>query len=208
MTNRVTRIVYNEDITGQKFNMLTAIKFSHKDKSRNHYWLVSCECGKEKIITRGSLRSGNSRSCGCYQLEKVTTHGLTKTSEYETWGCMKQRCLNPNVAAYKNYGGRGIKICDRWLNSFPNFLEDMRNKPTSKHSIDRIDNDGDYEPSNCRWSTKLEQANNKRTSINITFKNETKTLAQWCQLLKLNYNMAKWYYRKGLPLQKIVDKIS
>ena len=107
------------------------------------------------------------------------THGMTKTPEYCTWNQIKQRCFNPNNKNYLDYGGRGISVCDRWKNSFENFLADMKLKPTPKHSIDRIDNDGDYCPENCRWSTNVEQANNKRTNRLITIENETLTMAQW-----------------------------
>ena len=108
-----------------------------------------------------------------------TTHGMSKTPEYQAWHNMKRRCFNPNHKQYSDYGGRGIKICDRWRNSFENFLADMKLKPTPKHSIDRIDNDGDYCLENCRWSTKADQENNKSTNRLITIACVTLTIAQW-----------------------------
>jgi len=107
------------------------------------------------------------------------THGMSKTPEHRAWRAMKNRCFNPNNKNYSDYGGRGIKVCDRWLNSFENFLADMKSRPTAKHSIDRIDNDGDYSPKNCKWSTKAEQDNNRRSNRLITIGCVTLTIAQW-----------------------------
>lgn len=197
------------DITGQKFNRLTAVRFSHKGKWGKQHWLYACECGKVKVTTKGDVTRGKTRSCGCYQVEKITKHGFggrKPTSEYNTWQGMKKRCLNPNNPGYKYYGGRGIKVCDRWKDSFPNFLEDMGNKPTKEHSIDRIDNNKGYSKANCKWSTILEQANNMSKNIRITHKNETKTVMQWSGILGLNYRKTKYHYHKGLSLQEIIDK--
>jgi len=109
-----------------------------------------------------------------------TTHGMSKTPEYKAWYNMKDRCFNPNHKCYSDYGGRGIKICDRWKNSFQNFFLDMGSRPTAKHSLDRIDNNADYSPENCRWATKAEQENNKRTNKPlITIGNKTYTIVQW-----------------------------
>jgi len=107
------------------------------------------------------------------------THGMAGTSEYISWANMKARCFNPNYKHYSNWGGRGITVCDRWLNSFENFLADIGLKPTSKHSLDRIDNDGDYFPENCKWSTRVEQQNNRRYNHLITIGCVTLTIAQW-----------------------------
>ena len=108
-----------------------------------------------------------------------TTHGMSRTPEYQAWKNMKKRCFNPNTKQYSDWGGRGITVCDRWKNSFENFFADMGLKPTAKHSIDRIDNDGDYCPENCRWATNAEQQNNQRTKPLITIGNDTYTIAQW-----------------------------
>ena len=127
--------------------------------------ICSCECGNEKVVVLNSLRSGATRSCGCYRKEVTTQtktiHGLWKHPLYKTWADMKTRCYNTKDKYYKDYGGRGIKVCDRWIKSFPNFLQDMGERPTG-YSIDRINNDGNYEPSNCRWATNKEQQNNQR----------------------------------------------
>ena len=121
----------------------------------------------------------------------ATTHGMTKTPEYRAWIDMKNRCFNPNHKRYSDYGGRGIAVCDRWLN-FKNFIEDIGSRPTAKHSLNRIDNDSDYCPDNCKWSTRVEQENNKRSNKPlITIGNETKTIAQWAKKMSISYQVIR-----------------
>ena len=156
------------DLTGQKFGKLIAIeKTDRKSSSRSIVWKCKCDCGKETFVSSSSLRSGNTQSCGCLKKELVTIHGQCQSSEYHSWDSMKARCYNPNYNQFKDYGGRGIEVCDRWKDSFENFLADMGSKPSSKHSIDRIDVNGNYEPGNCKWSTNQEQARNKRNQRDV-----------------------------------------
>jgi len=121
--------------------------------------------------------------------EMFKTHGMSKTPEYRAWLHMKDRCFNPNSKDYPNWGGRGITVCDRWKNSSENFLADMGSRPTAKYSLDRIDNNADYSPENCRWATQTEQTNNRRSNYLITIGNETKTMTQWAKKINISKNV-------------------
>lgn len=135
------------------------------------------------------------------------THGLSASSEHGIWSKMKARCLNINDPSYENYGARGIVVCDRWLNSFENFYKDMGPRPSKNHSIDRINNDGNYEPSNCRWATKKQQIDNRRTSILIEFKNQTKSLKDWCLEYNIDYKLAhRRYIVDNWTIEKTLSK--
>lgn len=157
-----------EELQKQKFNRLTIISEAGSDKFRRRLINTICDCGIIKSYPLSNLKNNHTQSCGCLQIDKSTTHGLTKTSEFKTWDSIKQRCNNPNNDAYKNYGGRGITVCNRWLSSFENFLSDIGKRPFQNAQIDRVDNNGNYEPTNCRWTTAKENTRNRRsTKINI-----------------------------------------
>lgn len=154
---------------GSKFGKLTVYRFSGKtDKKRGKVWVCKCECGGERLVGQSRLKEGAVKSCGCLWSKKHNCSGNSyknkrfPTKEYKAWINMKRRCTaKETYHAYNRYGGRGIKVCDRWKNSFENFLSDMGLKPTQKHSLDRINPDGNYEPNNCRWATMKQQRNNR-----------------------------------------------
>ena len=157
------------DLTGQKFGRLTVLGLCEQDKNKpGTRWLCQCSCGNTSKVLAGNLRKeSGTKSCGCLAIERSTKHGknkkgVSRRGAYYSYCGMKQRCLNIKHHKYKNYGGRGIAVCDHWKESFANFYKDMGDPPTSSHSIDRIDNNGDYSKDNCKWSTPKEQRANQR----------------------------------------------
>ncbi len=193
--------------TGKTYNRLTVISRSDTANSRRIYWLCKCSCGQTTVVAGDKLRSGHTKSCGCLINENVSkankTHGKSETQTYKIWIGMRSRCIHTWNSKYKDYGGRGINVCTRWLKSFENFLKDMGERPDGM-TLDRKNNEGDYKPSNCRWASNKQQSRNKRSTKLISFKGETKSLADWCEGLKLPY-MATWQklYRQNKPVKEV-----
>lgn len=178
------------DLTGQIFSRLTVLRYSHVRRATcgalKHYWVCKCECGIKKIVEGVSLRSGKTKSCNCFRFSGIhRTHGLSNTAQYAVWAAMLARCRNKRNRQYPDYGGRGILVCDRWL-TYANFICDMGERP-SDHTIERLDNNKGYCPENCQWVTQRDQNNNRRDNVQVDFRGETKTLAQWASDLGLNY---------------------
>jgi hypothetical protein len=186
------------DLTGKRFGRLTCIRRVGRDAQRRSLWLCECECGNQRVILLSSLTGGKTKSCGCLAIEKsidrVSKHFLSidengKTPRlYRIWRNMKSRCYNPNTPKYKNHGGRGIKVCDEWQEYLPFHNWAMNNGYSDGLTIERIDNDGDYEPSNCKWATCKEQNLNKRDNRLITYECKTKSLAEWAESLGIKYS--------------------
>ena len=202
-----------KDITGQKFGRLTVIKFLRIEKHKA-IWLCKCECGNLTGVTISCLTNGNTKSCGCLRkernIESHKTHGQSRSRLYYIWNHMKSRCYNKNHKDYKNYGGRGIKICDEWQDNFQAFYDwSMSHGYDDTLTIDRIDNNGNYEPNNCRWVTVKQQNRNRRSNINFTCNGETHCLMDWCKILGLNYNTVyNRFHNCNWSIEKALDIVT
>lgn len=171
------------DLTGQKVGRLHVLAPHRKEGIEKLFYECRCECGNTRIVGAQNLRRGMTKSCGCLQKERTRQaslkHGMSHTSLHNAWMSMIQRCTDQNCRAYPDYGGRGIKVCERWM-TFENFLADMGMPPQKGLTLDRFpNNDGNYEPGNVRWATKKEQANNRRSSRILAFNGESMTIARW-----------------------------
>lgn len=201
-----------KDLTGQSFGRWTVLGFSSR-KGTTYYWHCRCECGTERIVFANSLRKGTSQSCGCLHREIVgerRTHGESKhneTPEYRTWCHMLARCRNRKNPQYKDYGGRGITVCLKWLD-YPTFLADMGRKPSSEHTIERIDNSRGYSPDNCKWATRSEQQRNRRQNVIVNLNGKTMVLEDALQQIgrsRQSHHFFKHYY--GLSAQDALNKM-
>lgn len=179
------------DLTAQIFGRLTVTsRNTDERKSQNAHWNCLCECGAYTVARGSHLRLGRIKSCGCLSAEMAairhTTHGMSGCSEQSIWFGMKSRCYNKNYYLYHRYGGRGITVCDSWLNDFHRFISNMGERPSKEHSIDRIDNDKGYSPDNCRWATREEQNSNTSRNIKVELFGKTQTVSQWADVFSIN----------------------
>jgi hypothetical protein len=175
-----------KSLVGQTFGRLSVVRYAFTGSHRRAFWHCRCECGRECDVPSQSLLRGQSRSCGCLHLEAISTHGLSKTRLYRVWKEMHGRCYRPKNNRYALYGARGIIVCKRW-HDLAAFVEDVGEPPTPTHQLERMDNDGNYEPLNCKWATPTEQARNRRNTIVVEYRGESRALAQWCDDLSLPY---------------------
>lgn len=175
----------HKEMIGKKYSMLTIVEFIKHESGKHAYYKCICECGKSSIVDIQKLKSGRTKSCGCYVTKKINEynykHGMCKTKIYKTWKGIISRC---NDEKNSKYGGRGIKVCERWK-TFLNFYKDMGDVPFGM-TIERINNDGNYEKSNCKWANMQEQANNRRCNHKITFNGKTLTMQQWVRETGIN----------------------
>lgn len=200
------------DLVGRAFGRLKVIEGAGRNKHQQTLWKCICECGNERVLTYGKLAYGHTSSCGCLLRDKgrvqFTTHGLSKTDEFKIWCGIKSRVYNPNVDSYSRYGGRGIAMCQRWLDSFENFLEDMGKRPSKRHSIDRFpDEDGDYGPENCRWALPKPQAERRSTSRWFEYKGERKVLSDWLKQFGVTYVGVSANLAKGISFEETIERL-
>ena len=173
-----------------KLILIQELQKSSKDNRR--LGLYKCECGNQKTLVISYVNRNLTRSCGCLKSRNGLKHGLKHTPEYEIWKSMKQRCNNPKNKQYKDYGGRGIGVCEEWMHDFNQFYRDIGPRPSNKYMLERIDNNLGYSKNNCRWSTRKEQMNNMRTNRFIDFMGEKRTLEEWIQTLNLSSGGVKY----------------
>lgn len=206
--------IHDRITIGEKFTRLTVIEKLPYSPGSVVYFICKCDCGKIRKVSCYSLADGDSKSCGCLSRDRIilqsTKHGAAnrkkKTLEYHIWVQMIGRCNNEKNKGYRLYGGRGVKVCERWLR-YENFIADMGRKPSGRYSLDRKDNDGNYEPDNCHWATDIEQARNKRMNRNIEFNGVTQCLSAWAASLKINTaslaeRISKWPLERALTESK------
>ena len=199
------------DLTGMRFGRLVVINRAKNTKDRKSQWLCRCDCGNETIVCGRYLRSGATKSCGCYHSERThevgirnKIHGFSHTRLYRIWNGILRRCNNPKSKRYSDYGGRGITVCEEWASDFMCFRSwALKNGYCDDLSLDRKDNDGPYSPENCRWATDYVQANNARSNRLITYKGKTQTMKQWADEYGLNYaTLLSRLDRNHWPIEK------
>lgn len=192
------------DLTGRVFGRLTVVRRSFTKKGKV-YWICQCECGNERSIAGCSLKLGLSSSCGCFRKELLGNitrkHGLRETKAYRILYGAIDRCTNPKNRAWVYYGGRGIRVSEAWMRNPVQFIADM-GQPKDGYTLERVDVNGHYEPGNCVWATKKQQARNKRTTRLVTYQGETRSLAEWSEILGVNYSALRFRLDDGWPVDR------
>lgn len=192
------------DLTGQRFHRLVVLGFHERSAiARDSLWRVQCDCSAEKIVSRGKLVSGHTKSCGCLR----KPHGMFGTPEYKAWVSMIQRCINPKTRGWERYGGRGITVCREWAENFQVFFQYVGPRPTARHSLDRFPNpDGNYEPGNVRWATPQEQGRNKQSNHSVTVDNVTLTISEWAERTGLSKTTIRERLKRGWEASTAVSR--
>ncbi len=196
-----------EDLTGRKFGRLLVVERTSGASPKHTYWKCRCDCGNVTVTASQKLKSGRSKSCGCYNRDTTTKHGQSGGRLYKIWLNMKSRCFNPNTKMFNRYGGRGITMCCEWKNNFQAFYDwAVSNGYADNLTIDRIDVNGNYCPENCRWATMKEQGNNTTKNHIIEFNGETHTLSEWAELLGIHAHTLSNRIHRGWAIEKALSK--
>jgi len=209
MANRIVV----EDLIGQQFGLWTVIELQPDSTGWDRQVICSCQCGTTKPVRVSSIVGGKSKCCGCKsngrsKSKKPTNaiqHGMSRTPTYQSYYSMLARCLNPKAHAFDKYGGRGIQVCDKWVSSFQSFLSDMGARPSMKHSLGRINNDGHYCPENCRWEDDVQQQNNTSQNHFIEVDGDRLTIAQWSRKTGIKMSTIRYRIKKGWPAKEAVS---
>ena len=195
------------DLTGTTFGKLVVVGFHEKGKHGHYKWLCKCECGNESVSFASNLLRGIATSCGCYGRNIIggntRTHGMSKTRMFKIWVGIRKRCTNPNMTSYKDYGGRGIKVCERW-DEYINFYNDMKDGYSDSLTLERDNPNGDYEKSNCRWATSKEQGRNKRNTRSIDLEGRSLTAAAWAEISGTESSTIIWRIKKGWDVRRAI----
>ncbi len=184
---------------GNVYGRWTVIAWSHRAKGRD-FWLCRCDCGTEKATILKDLRKGKSKSCGCLNMERITIHGQSESATWRSWKSMNQRCSNPNSTGFKNYGGRGVLVCDRWRD-FPAFFADMGERPPGM-TLERRNNNLGYSPENCLWATRKQQSLNRRDNHLLTFREQTLPLSAWAEKIGFSPEILRYRIRAGWTIKR------
>jgi hypothetical protein len=198
------------EMAGRRFGTVTALRVAPEARTRTKFkWVCLCDCGQEFTTCGGKLRCGDVVSCPDCSRERVrlsrVVHGMRRTAEYRIWTHIKSRCFNTRVPEFKHYGGRGITMCERWRESFADFLADMGPRPSALHSVDRHpNNDGNYEPGNCRWATPKAQANNTRSNRKVTVAGETRNMTQWAESIGVRREVIHKRLKRGIEGDRLL----
>lgn len=201
-------------MVGQRYTRLTVIRENGRNKHGGVLWLCECDCGNQIEVSTNSLNKGNTKSCGCLYRDYLNNsrpnsikHGASKSRLYTIWRDMKLRCYNKKQIGYKNYGARGIKVCNEWLYDFISFKNwAMDSGYQNGLTLDRLDNDGNYEPSNCKWSTPKEQSNHKRNNRCVVYRGEKHTIAEWSNLTGIKYHLIWTKLKNGYSMDDIFER--
>lgn len=203
-------------LSGQKFHRLLVISYHGQNASRNTVWNCLCDCGTSRTAIGSQLKNGHVKSCGCLRVENTpimaTKHGHSAggviSAEYMAWQHMRKRCNNPRNVSFPRYGGRGIKVCAKWNISFADFLADVGPKPSKRHSLGRIDNDGDYSPGNVRWETPLQQGGNNSRNRNFSIGGRTMCLSAWVRERGLVMNTVHRRLKRGFGIEEALELVA